>query len=216
MVAKVSSTGGLQWTKELGTAVDDEVVDILETSDGGYMVLAHTYKAVGQVAFKTLLFKLDASASLLWNFHSNQDSGSDFPARLLELASGDFLIAGSGRSTYGGGDRPFLIKVDSSGNLLWATAYDISPLGAQALVYDAVEDPATGDIYFTGTALTVGTLFVRTNTNGNLILVEYLSGGFLEYSWTMAPSITSGAFIIAGSTNSPSQGSGDLLIIEID
>ena len=91
--------------------------------------------------------KFDAVGNEIWTFYINQDNWPSSPKDIFEAANGDFLICGHDRSLHTINQKPFVMRVTSAGALLWAKAYVI---GTDSYIKGCMEDPLTGDIYFTG------------------------------------------------------------------
>ena len=151
-MAKLDAAGSLQWVQEISNGTDDVMVeDILQTSDGGYALTGRS--RFTQVRFKIIVIKLDALGAELWNFFYDQDVGDQFAIPLAEATNGDLFIAGTESSAFGTpqGTRPFVVRLNSLGALVWARTYDFWPIGANhQAIQDSLWEPTTGNIYLIG------------------------------------------------------------------
>ncbi|MEW6364425.1 MAG: hypothetical protein AB1714_07275 [Acidobacteriota bacterium] len=112
---KLASNGSVEWQEAIGTAGSDGALSVTQTADGGYLV-------AGWQALGLWLARLDPSGHLLWEtaYHG---IGSGAAIRLTS-DGGCVVLAGG------------LLRLDSSGNVLWAKLLKdpIFPIGASAMV----------------------------------------------------------------------------------
>jgi hypothetical protein len=107
-VAKTNSTGVIQWSYLFGGTDDEEGFDILQTTDGGYMVVGFTNSADGDVTghhgssgySDVWVLKLTSSGILDWNKCYGGAKDDDGVA-IAKTQSGDFYVAGSTSSNDG-------------------------------------------------------------------------------------------------------------------
>ena len=167
---KLDATGTVQWSRHVDAPLAAYMDGVLEASDGNYVLTGSSAGNVGQSYDKIFAMKLDPSGTELWNFHFNQNIHHNYPYGILETANGDLVIFAQDVSVLGPPDsRPFFARLDSAGALLWAKAYDTGTPGADAYVQGCMEDPTTGNIFFTGETLAGLLLFGAVDTLGNLV-----------------------------------------------
>ena len=81
----------------------------------------------------------DRSGNELWASHIDQDMGSTHTKTVIEASSNtDLIFCGYDASLYMTDTRPFVLRLDSAGNLLWAKAYNIGPPGTASYIKDCV------------------------------------------------------------------------------
>ena len=212
LAVKLSSSGIVEWSKEIGTVVNDELSSVVATSDGGFAILGRTLRDGGQSFAKVFLMKLDSDGTELWNFYFNQDSAEDFSIRVLEAPNGDLIIAGEGKSIFGGAFAdPFVAKLSSSGTVIWGFGYDKG--GVPTTLKDCTLAP-DGKIYLTGTSI-IGLFVTTLDTDGTLLAAQLISAFGANYANTLTPT-PSGNLLLTGAINAPSQGGFDLFLIEVD
>lgn len=130
-VAKISSTGVIQWSYLFGGTEDDYGKDIIQTSDGGFIVAGYSYSVDGDVTghhgtnnYDFWVLKLTSAGSLTWNkcYGGTYDDKAN---SIVQNISGDYYIAGTTDSNNGdvsgihGSNTDFwIIKTNSSGTLL--------------------------------------------------------------------------------------------------
>ncbi|MEX0811408.1 MAG: T9SS type A sorting domain-containing protein [Chitinophagales bacterium] len=133
-VIKLDNNGNIQWQKTIGGAQSDRIHAIEESSNNGEYIIAGSSKSgisgdkteahIGQ--FDYWVVKLDISGNIQWQ---KTIGGSDFDAltTVNECDNSDVLIGGKSRSPVSGsktmntkGSNDYwLVKLDTSGNIVW-------------------------------------------------------------------------------------------------
>jgi len=112
-VVKLDSSGNVLWTKTIGGGDEDFAYSIIQSSDGGYVVAGQTYSYEHMY-----VVKLDSSGNVLWTKTIGVSSW-DFATSITQSSDGGYVVAGY-TSSFGAGDRDFyVVKLDSSGNVVW-------------------------------------------------------------------------------------------------
>ncbi|MBK7037595.1 MAG: T9SS type A sorting domain-containing protein [Bacteroidetes bacterium] len=133
-VVKIDSVGNIEWEKTFGGSMDDASFDIIQTSDGNYLLNAGTASHDGDITelhgidkADFWLVKLNPEGDILWEktYGSTSDEVS---YSIIETRNGDFVAAGftTGNdgdvSGFHGWFDYWVIRVDSEGNLIWQKA----------------------------------------------------------------------------------------------
>jgi hypothetical protein len=122
---KRDGQGNVQWNKTFSAL---ELFDVVQASDGGYVLIGNTKLADSADSVDSVLIKTDENGNTLWNktFSSNMPYGIDVSAYSLEETDdGGYAIAGSWYGTL------WFAKTDSNGNLDFNQTYgSISNFGA--------------------------------------------------------------------------------------
>lgn len=136
-VLKLDKCGTIQWEKSYGGTNYESARDVVQTADGGYMVLGETNSTDGDViagygGTKDIwLLKLDATGSLQWQKRYG-GTGLDIGNHIELMPDGSFLIAASSSSndgdirgnhtsnTYTDG---VLLKISATGTVLWSKCF---------------------------------------------------------------------------------------------
>lgn len=128
-VVKITNTGTLLWEKNFGGTEIDEARSITPTNDGNYIIAGDTRSnntdvSANNGAADLWLVKITPNGELLWE--QNYGGTSFDVARDIKLTQdGGFLVSGSSRSADGdvttnkGQNDAWVIKINSSGNLMW-------------------------------------------------------------------------------------------------
>ena len=117
-LVKFKEDGEILWLKTYGGTDDESPQQIIETSDGGYLITGFSRDELNDDWFRYYVLKLDKDGNEQWqrNFgepHWHAKSGS-----AVETQSGHFLIAGW-VLLEGLKQEKMFIKLDQSGNVVW-------------------------------------------------------------------------------------------------
>ncbi|MEO8149447.1 MAG: PKD domain-containing protein [Bacteroidia bacterium] len=132
-IVKVDSAGNLLWDKRYGGTGNDNLTCLANTLDGGYIVGGFSASdSSGEItqysrgSYDYWILKVDASGNILWEKRYGGSDG-DFLAAVTPTTDGGYLLAGNSasgisgdksQSSQGGSDY-WLVKIDSTGNILW-------------------------------------------------------------------------------------------------
>jgi hypothetical protein len=119
-LAKLDSGGDMLWNKTYGGAYDDYVYSVIQTSDGGFALAGSTQSYPG--GCECYLVKTDSNGNMQWSNHYG-GSNWDEAKSIMQTGDGGYALAGYTFS-YGAGQTDFyLVKTDSSGNMMWNKTY---------------------------------------------------------------------------------------------
>lgn len=133
-VVKLNSNGSIIWQKAFGGSYIDSANDVIQTSDGGYIVVGSSGSSNGDVIgnhsydYKNdfWILKLDSLGSLQWQ-KSLGGTGHDIARSIKQTPDGNYIIIGSSSSldgdvvgSFGSGNFVYwLVKINTLGSLLW-------------------------------------------------------------------------------------------------
>ena len=118
---KTNSAGSLTWEKTFGGSNSDAGYSIQETQDGGYIIAGYS-NSFGTSQIDVYLVKTDSTGAESW---SRTYGGAiyDLGYSVQETQDGGYIIAGMTES-FGAGDYDaYLIKTNSSGDVVWDMTY---------------------------------------------------------------------------------------------
>ncbi len=97
-VVKLSSTGSLQWQKNIGGTYNEEAKSIQLTPDGGYIIAGYTYSIDGDVtgnhgSYDAWVVKLNSTGSVQWQ-NALGGTSSDYANSIQPTPDGGFIVAG--------------------------------------------------------------------------------------------------------------------------
>jgi parallel beta-helix repeat protein len=133
-LAKVNSAGTMLWNKTYGGPGDNQANSVIQTSDGGYALAgeSNAFSSAGEYDF--MIVKTDSSGNQQWLKTFGGAGGDSDATSLVQSSDGDYVLAGY-TSAYGlGGNVAWLVKTDSSGNLIWTQTYGNSASEVYSLI----------------------------------------------------------------------------------
>ncbi len=128
-VLKITPTGGIIWQKTYGGSGSEFLHNIRETSDSGFIVTGSSNSTDGDVTgnhgnYDMWVVRLSPTGSLIWQ-KSLGGTLEDMGGAAQQTPDGGFIIAGNTASNDGnvsgnhGGDDLWVVKLSSSGSILW-------------------------------------------------------------------------------------------------
>ena len=115
-VLKLNSTGDLQWNKTFGGTDLDWAEDIIRDGADGFMVVGST-RTYGSGSDDVWALKLNSTGDLQWNKTFGRN-GYDQAYSVIQ-ENGDYLIGGLTNSYGAGNYDAWVLKLNSTGDLLW-------------------------------------------------------------------------------------------------
>ena len=127
LIVKLNSAGQMVWTKTLGGAGRDRAQDIIELSNGSFVVTGYTTSSPASY-YDAFLYKINSSGDSLWyKLYSTGSFLYDDANSVRALSNGGFLMGGQSANGANGFDQ-FLIRTDDSGNVLWTKQFGKQPV----------------------------------------------------------------------------------------
>ncbi|MBL7731609.1 MAG: gliding motility-associated C-terminal domain-containing protein [Chitinophagaceae bacterium] len=239
-VLKLDKCGTIQWERSFGGTGYESARDILQTRDGGYLVLGETNSTDGGVATgyggtkDIWLLKLTADGNLEWQKRYG-GSGLDI-GNHIENTTGGYLIAASSSSndgdirgnhstgTYTDG---VLLKINESGAVQWSKCFggtkneelfDIEVINGVTFLA-GFTNSVDGDIPPNQKNYDMWLLAI--DGNGNKVLSKIYGGSQNDVAYSMTKG-ADGSLTLAGYTTSTdgdvsgARGSQDYWIINVD
>jgi hypothetical protein len=176
-VLKLDSQGNLQWENTIGGTLVDEAFSAVQFSDSTYLLIGGSSSEIfadktvaSKGSYDYWLVKLRTDGSIIWD-KSIGGSGSDFPWSSALLNNNEVVIAGASESGISGDKTDinygltdfWIVKIDSSGNIIWQNTMGG---GGSDVAFD-VSGNADQSIMVCG----------RTNSNQSATKAENLMGG---------------------------------------
>ncbi len=223
----IAFTGEIEWAKTFGGSREDDANSIIETPDGGFVVLGYTHSNDGDITDKTStdadfwVFKITPDGDLQWS-KTYGGSADDRATRIINTNDGGFAIIGYTRSNDGDVSQNngfydfWLLKLDVSGNLQWEKTYGFSGNDqGQALIQTTDGGYfLTGFMDFDGRAAQqrelnksgnrhgVGEFWgIKTDGSGNENWNQYFGGSDNDRAYDVVQT-SDGGFIMVGNTES--------------
>ncbi|MCJ8011964.1 hypothetical protein MUG84_09440 [Paenibacillus sp. KQZ6P-2] len=119
-VAAEEAQSAVEWSRDYGSKSEGE--GVIPTSDGGYLAVGSIYdadKASGYPYQKAYVLKLDTEGQVEWERKLKNNSTRNTAYRAIEAKDGGYLVAGNSTAEGEPKDQLYMIRLDSSGNVLW-------------------------------------------------------------------------------------------------
>jgi len=201
-LSKCSDSGTPLWHKTFGVtalADNESARKVLQTSDGGYLVLAN--KAVGGNSFDMWLIKTDANGNAQWDVAYGFPD-ADNVASLDMAPDGGYIAAGFNGATIR------VLKVNENGQLQWLKKFDVgladgtfgmrvSPDNECLLVFPA---------YIVDTFVNVGSTLMKLDAQGDSVWAKHytdLGGGYTQPSFYGLAFAPNNRFALCGGVQVP-------------
>ena len=192
-VIKADANGGLVWQKSFGKGDQtDHGRDIIQTSDGGYIVLGST-SSYGQGQIDLWLIKLAADGTEQWN-RTVGAATYDNPNKFTKTNDGGYIIVGSSDVVEGAGDI-WVVKTNDAGEVSWEKTF-----GNADITEDAVDVITESNGYtILGTSndvnFTESIWLLHLDAQGTLTSDQHISGNGTLHGTSITPTIDNGYFI---------------------
>ncbi|KAA3637303.1 MAG: hypothetical protein DWQ02_06995, partial [Bacteroidetes bacterium] len=126
---KLTNEGTIEWENSFGGAQHEAAQDVLQTNDGGYIMVGYSCSEAGQISGHIGLddywvVKLDSMGVMEWE-KSYGGNGNDFGYAINQTSDGGYIIGGASESTNGDvtgnhGDYDYwVVKITSEGDIEW-------------------------------------------------------------------------------------------------
>lgn len=175
MLIKADADGNMLWMKNYGGNNWDIAHSILETPDGGFIIVGETY-SFGNGNSDVFLLKTDKDGDSLWSKTYggiNNDAAYD----ISFCHDGNYIITGMTNSFGNGGYDAYLLKINPSGDTLWTKTFG-DTLDDKA--YAGIETKDHG-IIFAGSTRNYNVqnqdgIILKTDSIGNYLWKQLING----------------------------------------
>ena len=195
-LVRTDKLGNLIWQMTYKNAENEEGYSVLQTADGGFLVVGWT-TSFGAGNGDVYLMKVDGAGNFLWHKTYGGDKGED-ASSLEETFDGGYIIAGISSSFGSTGADFYLIKIDASGNLLWQRTYG----GTGRDFARSVQQSLDGGFIIAGDTESFGVggsdvYLVKTDGTGNFLWQKTFGGNRYDYGRSVQQTYD-GGYIVAG------------------
>lgn len=129
LVLKISSTGLVEWAANYGTGSGDRANSVAQTADGGYIIAGITNLYTDTDYGDFWVAKLTALGDIEWSYvYRGPGSEAEWMndtrnVTVRPTPDGDYVLAGDSTSFGAGGADIWVLKLSSSGDILWQRTY---------------------------------------------------------------------------------------------
>ena len=201
-----------EWNKTFGGSDWDWGLNCYQSTDG-YLIVGFT-KSFGCGGSDGWLIKTDTSGEEVWN--KTFGGSGDETFHCITEATGGYMIIGE-TSSYGAGSVDvWMVKIDTSGNMLWNKTFGGSNIDKGRWI----EGTSDGGYIIVGETLSYGAgsrdiWVIKTDQYGNELWNKTFGGVSVEYGF-MVKETSDNGYVIVGCTSSYGAGGRDAWLVKID
>ena len=214
---KIDKTGKEQWYQEydFGDADnnDNRMEAVCKSSDGGFMLAGWG----SDTSYDYWMIKTDANGNKLWD-KTFGGSGNDYghTKDCYQTSDGGYVVGGFSSSFGAGRSDAWIVKTDSSGNMLWDKTYG----GTKNDVCWGLENSDDGGFVavvtmnyggFSGDKDDIN--IVKIDSEGNIEWVQKYDGPDIQIGSSIDRT-NDGGFIVSGATGSYYSSKSDALLVK--
>lgn len=219
----LSAEKQIEWKKTFGGSSFEDIRSILQTADGGYIIVGETYSNDGDItdgnngSFDGWMMKLDKNGDIEWSRTLGGEDMDDFSS-VQQTADGGYIVAGTTASDQNttditdgnnGNFDGLVMKFDADGNKLWDKTFG----GSSTDGFSSIQQTADGGYIVAGHSLSSnGDItdgnngswdgwIVKLDGNGNKQWLKTLGGSSSDEFYSVQQT-ADGGYIIAGYTGS--------------
>jgi hypothetical protein len=211
---KTGADGDSLWSCVIRGSEIDECKSVLQTADGGYLLIGSTY-SVGAGSSDFWAVKISAEGDSLWSRTFGGSLTETCNSAVL-AADGSILLAGRAASFGNGGGDFWLVKMSADGDSLWSRHY-----GGNS--YDecmSVQQTADGGYILAGWTSSFGAgsydfWLVKTDADGDSLWSRAFGGSNIELCYSVQQT-TDGGYILGGRTESFGAANQNMWLVKTD
>lgn len=202
LLVRTDSDGGILWSKTAGGSGWDCGNSIMVLPDGGFVVAGSTTSA-GAGGQDAWLAKFDEAGDMIWE-KTYGGTGVDAGMSVCAATDGGLLLCGYTESSGAGGNDVFLVRTDSSGDVIWEKTYG----GAGPETGDCAIPSSNGGFVVAGStgSFTANrdAFLIEIDQSGEILWSDYYGatggeGGY-DRACSLCP-LACGGYAMAGESN---------------
>jgi len=212
-VIKLDSSGNIIFQKTYGGGGEEYSYWIEQTNDGGYVVVGAT-ASFGYGGYDLWILKLNSAGDIEWQ-KAYGTSITEYGWEIHQTGDGGYIVSGKSGSVSCTNCKVLVLKLDSSGNIIWQKTY------GNAIWLDPASVQVTNDGYIiTGNANTIGAggfdfWVAKLDFDGNIMWQNAYGGPNDEFS-NVIRQTDDGGYLVAGKTKSYGAGDFDAIVLKLD
>lgn len=207
---KTDSNGNKLWDKKFGGVGHNHGSSVLQTLDGGYIIIGSSFVNQETESYDLWIIKTDNNGEMLWD-KKYHNASADFGCSIEETTDGNYIIVGVTESG-AGYDKVWLIKIDNEGDILWDETYGET---SQDRAY-SVQQTTDGGYILAGDCNKgngMDAMLIKTDENGQEQWVKTYGGRGNDITVSVQQT-TDGGYVLTGYETSRLEP--DLWIIKTD
>ncbi|MCB1060419.1 MAG: T9SS type A sorting domain-containing protein [Calditrichaeota bacterium] len=211
-IVKTNENGDSLWSRTFGGANDDEGTDVIQTTDGGYL-LCGSSASFGSGSEDFWIVKVNSTGDSMWS-KTFGGSLTEVCYAVEQTADGGFALGGK-TSTFAADATDFwLVKTNGTGDSLWSRAYG----GTGPEECKDVIQTADGGFALAGWNYTDGTIrdfrMIRTDSNADTLWTRTFGGSQWDECRSLIQTVD-GGYVLGGHTASFGIGGFDFWMVKV-
>ena len=213
LILKLSINGTVEWSKTYGRSEDDQPNSILQTDEGGYIVVGKTISFEAE-DYDAWILKLASDGEIEWQkSYGGSQGGSAYS--IQQTNDGGYIVVGNILS-FGANPSDFwTLKLSSEGDIEWNKTYG----GSKGETAYSIQQTFDGGFIVAGETSSFGVgkndiLLLKLNLWGD-IEWQKTYGGSKDEEASSIQQTYDGGYIVAGSTDTYGAGMRDFLILKL-
>jgi hypothetical protein len=239
VVIAQSTPPDFEWKYCIGGTLKDNAQDLVQTSDGGYLIIGHTESsdidATGNHGGGDgWVIKVNAQGVIQWH-RCYGGKKSDVLSSIVKLSNGNYLLCGQSSSLNGdvvgnhGDNDIWLLVINDSGDILWQRCLGGSNIDKGSYAFETADHcyMVSGQSYsldgdVSGNMHGRGDIWiVKMDTVGNIIWQKLYGGTGLDFAYGMRQTLDGGYIVISYTTSTNgdiigNHGSGEGFVQKLD
>lgn len=234
---KIDPEGDLQWRGYFGGTNNDRAHAVVHSDDGGFVLSGFTESDDYDISdtrgsYDFWIVKVDHNGNLLWE-RSFGGTGIEISQDIDKTGDGGYVVAGHTFSSdvdiskHNGESDVWLVKTDSTGNLVWEKTYGGALFDAAQAVsaskdggYIIVGNSKSRDIDVTENAGENDMWVFKTDRNGEIVWQKTFGGSGLDFGFDVLETENGGIVLIGETASADFPGIGhkgktDAILIKI-
>jgi putative intracellular protease/amidase len=219
LLVRTDPDGNEIWAKTYGGPGIDVGRRVLQTKDGGFILVGYT-TSIGLGESDVYLLKTDPNGNEIWA-KTFGDTGPDRGHDLDLTFDEGYIITGASGSFSGNSDA-YLIKVNTNGVEEWSKTFSLEGINLLSESYDwanAVKTTQDGGFIIIGNSDSNEDLMnihlIKTDSEGEIIWTQTFGKKFYDYGSSVSET-GDGGFILSGATKNASTGHNDIYLRKVD
>jgi hypothetical protein len=202
------------WLKTIGGHGFEQATSVQHTRDGGY-ILAGCVRSVGAGGSDMWVVKLDASGNVVWQ-KGYGGPADECAQSIQERRGGGYIVAGNVTAPGGLDQDLWLLRLDSTGKILWQKTYG----GSRWDEVHSVRQTADGGYALAGYTESFNAAghdlwLLKLNPSGS-IAWQKLYGGVGDDEAQSVQQTRDGGYIVAGLTDSYGAGHQNVWLLKLN
>lgn len=191
-IVKLDANGTILWDKTFGGSANDMLIDIQTTEDNGFIIAGYSSSSISGDKTENSrgtddywVLKINSSGEILWQ-KTIGGNNADLLRSVKQLNDGNFILAGLSFSDISGDrtiDKIFLndawiVKLSSTGDLLWQENYNIEDVSTIIQTTDgnliiAGSQPYSSIELKTNQSFSFNSIIFKINPAGEVLWTHY-------------------------------------------